>query len=85
MQTCATSLRIAGRKPTISVESSARITSMLNVRDECDLPDDDGYDLFTRETEVARLSQDQSPGGTRREATLTANARTSCRHSCPSL
>lgn len=25
---------------------------MLNVRDECDLPEDDGYDLFTRETEV---------------------------------
>jgi hypothetical protein len=27
---------------------------MLNVRDECDLPDDDGYDLFTRETEFER-------------------------------
>jgi hypothetical protein len=27
---------------------------MLNVRDECDLPEDDGYDLFTRETEVER-------------------------------
>jgi hypothetical protein len=24
---------------------------MLNVQDECDLPEDDGYDLFTRETE----------------------------------
>jgi len=23
----------------------------LNVQDECDLPEDDGYDLFTRETE----------------------------------
>ncbi len=27
---------------------------MLNVRDECDLPEDDGYDLFTRETEIVR-------------------------------
>jgi len=27
---------------------------MLNVQDECDLPEDDGYDLFTRETEVER-------------------------------
>jgi hypothetical protein len=27
---------------------------MLNVRDECDLPEDDGYDLFTRETDVER-------------------------------
>jgi hypothetical protein len=27
------------------------MTAMLNVQDECDLPEDDGYDLFTRETE----------------------------------
>jgi hypothetical protein len=32
---------------------------MLNVRDECDLPEDDGYDLFTRETEVERRRSDE--------------------------
>jgi hypothetical protein len=31
----------------------------LNVRDECDLPEDDGYDLFTRETEVERRRKDE--------------------------
>jgi hypothetical protein len=39
---------------------------MLNVRDECDLPEDDGYDLFTRETEVERRRENESPFGTRR-------------------
>ena len=34
---------------------------MLNVRDECDLPEDDGYDLFTRETEVERRRADHIP------------------------
>jgi hypothetical protein len=39
------------------------MTAMLNVRDECDLPDDDGYDLFTRETEVERRGRDELPLG----------------------
>ncbi len=39
------------------------MTAMLNVRDECDLPDDDGYDLFTREVEVARHDGDELPLG----------------------
>ncbi|HZL68680.1 MAG TPA: hypothetical protein VFC29_15270 [Candidatus Limnocylindrales bacterium] len=39
---------------------------MLNVRDECDLPEDDGYDLFTRETEVERRRKDEPQFGTRR-------------------
>ncbi|MGA3315991.1 MAG: hypothetical protein ABSC64_06075 [Candidatus Korobacteraceae bacterium] len=38
---------------------------MLNVRDECDLPEDDGYDLFTRETEVERHRWDELHCGTR--------------------
>ncbi len=38
---------------------------MLNVRDECDLPEDDGYDLFTRETEVERRRSDEPKLGTR--------------------
>ena len=37
---------------------------MLNVRDECDLPEDDGYDLFTRETEVERRFGDKPRPGT---------------------
>jgi hypothetical protein len=41
---------------------------MLNVRDECDLPEDDGYDLFTRETEVERRRWDELGFGTRRRA-----------------
>jgi hypothetical protein len=39
---------------------------MLNVRDECDLPEDDGYDLFTRETEVERRRKDGPQFGTSR-------------------
>ncbi|MGA3054196.1 MAG: hypothetical protein ABSD63_08315 [Candidatus Korobacteraceae bacterium] len=39
---------------------------MLNVQDECDLPEDDGYDLFTRETEVERRRWDELCFGTRR-------------------
>jgi len=39
---------------------------MLNVQDECDLPEDDGYDLFTRETEVERRRWDELRFGTRR-------------------
>jgi hypothetical protein len=39
---------------------------MLNVRDECDLPEDDGYDLFTRETEVERRRRDKAHFGARR-------------------
>jgi hypothetical protein len=39
---------------------------MLNVQDECDLPEDDGYDLFTRETEVERRRWDELPFGTKR-------------------
>ncbi len=39
------------------------MTAMLNVRDECDLPDDDGYDLFTREVEVARHGRDEVSSG----------------------
>ena len=38
---------------------------MLNVRDECDLPEDDGYDLFTRETEVERRRNDEPRFATR--------------------
>jgi hypothetical protein len=41
---------------------------MLNVRDECDLPEDDGYDLFTRETEVERRRWDELCFGTKRRA-----------------
>jgi hypothetical protein len=41
---------------------------MLNVRDECDLPEDDGYDLFTRETEVERRRGDELRFGARRLA-----------------
>ena len=37
---------------------------MLNVRDECDLPEDDGYDFFTRETEVERRRKDEPQFGT---------------------
>ncbi|MFI5117314.1 MAG: hypothetical protein ACHP8B_11530 [Terriglobales bacterium] len=37
---------------------------MLNVQDECDLPEDDGYDLFTRETEVERRRWDELRFGT---------------------
>ena len=40
---------------------------MLNVRDECDLPEDDGYDLFTRETEVERYRKYHSLSPTRRQ------------------
>jgi hypothetical protein len=39
---------------------------MLNVQDECDLPEDDGYDLFTRETEVERRRWNELGFGTRR-------------------
>ena len=39
---------------------------MLNVQDECDLPEDDGYDLFTRETEVERRRWNELRFGTRR-------------------
>jgi hypothetical protein len=42
------------------------MTAMLNVQDECDLPEDDGYDLFTRETEVERRRWDELCFGTRR-------------------
>ena len=38
---------------------------MLNVQDECDLPEDDGYDLFTRETEVERRRRDEARLGAR--------------------
>ena len=38
-------------RPTIDSVGCAKRTAMLNVQDECDLPEDDGYDLFTRETE----------------------------------
>jgi hypothetical protein len=41
---------------------------MLNVRDECDLPEDDGYDLFTRETEVERRRRDEPRFGPKRRA-----------------
>ncbi|MGB7555462.1 MAG: hypothetical protein WBM04_13910 [Candidatus Korobacteraceae bacterium] len=41
---------------------------MLNVRDECDLPEDDGYDLFTRETEVERRRSDEPKLGGRRRS-----------------
>ena len=43
---------------------------MLNVRDECDLPEDDGYDLFTRETEFERHRKEHP------------QSRTSCRDDC---
>jgi hypothetical protein len=46
---------------------------MLNVRDECDLPEDDGYDLFTRETEVERRRGDELPCETKR-AGITPSA-----------
>jgi hypothetical protein len=39
---------------------------MLNVQDECDLPEDDGYDLFTRETEVERRRWNELGFRTRR-------------------
>ena len=39
---------------------------MLNVQDECDLPEDDGYDLFTRETEVERRRWNELRFGARR-------------------
>lgn len=42
------------------------MTAVLNVRDECDLPEDDGYDLFTRETEVERHREDEPQSGTKR-------------------
>jgi hypothetical protein len=51
---CATSLRGLGAGPTIIAANADETIPMLNVRDECDLPDDDGYDLFTRETEFER-------------------------------
>jgi hypothetical protein len=41
------------------------MTPMMNVRDECDLPEDDGYDLFTRETEVERRRKDDRQSGPR--------------------
>jgi hypothetical protein len=40
---------------------------MMNVGDECDLPEDDGYDFFTRETEVERLSVGEQRLGTKRQ------------------
>ena len=56
------SLRFAPRRAIIVIADAARVTAMLNVRDECDLPEDDRYDLFTRETEVERHRQaQQSP------------------------
>ena len=41
---------------------------MLNVQDECDLPEDDGYDLFTRETEVERYRWNGELSGAKRRA-----------------
>jgi hypothetical protein len=41
---------------------------MLNVQDECDLPEDDGYDLFTRETEIERRRWNELGFGTSRRA-----------------
>ncbi len=49
-----------------------RVTAMLNVRDECDLPEDDGYDLFTRETEVERHATTMSRGSRRGTAIAKA-------------
>jgi hypothetical protein len=55
MSRCAASLRAVGARPTIIASNADEMIPMLNVRDECDLPDDDGYDLFTLETEFERL------------------------------
>jgi hypothetical protein len=52
---CAASLRGVRARPSIVAANANETITMLNVRDECDLPDDDGYDLFTRETEFERL------------------------------
>jgi hypothetical protein len=61
---CAASLRALGAKPTIVAGNIDESIAMLNVRDECDLPDDDGYDLFTRETEFERLRQSPTHSNT---------------------
>jgi len=64
--TCAASLRVAAQEADHSSSNCREMTVMLNVRDECDLPEDDGYDLFTRETEFERRRQDEPQYRTRR-------------------